>query len=168
VAATTAGTWHWTATYSGDANNASVSSACADEPVVVSSAPTGGGGPGADGPGPDDDDDDGDGLRRAWLRQGVVAGAGGFRDRALITNNRARGTVTFFLCTPSQVTRAGCPAGRGTRLGRPRRIVGDHPVTSPRAAPTLPGTYCFRVHYSGDANFAEYDYTNRGSACFTR
>ncbi len=30
-----AGTYHWVATYNGDANNATVSSACADEPVVI-------------------------------------------------------------------------------------------------------------------------------------
>ena len=30
-----AGTYHWVATYNGDTNNAAVSSACADEPVVI-------------------------------------------------------------------------------------------------------------------------------------
>jgi uncharacterized repeat protein (TIGR01451 family) len=40
VAATTAGTWHWTATYPGDLNNAPATSACADEPVIVLAPPT--------------------------------------------------------------------------------------------------------------------------------
>lgn len=33
--ADTAGTWQWVATYSGDANNNSVSTACGDEPVII-------------------------------------------------------------------------------------------------------------------------------------
>src|SRR5207245_8419038 len=33
-----AGTWQWVATYSGDANNVSVASACGDEPVGVAPA----------------------------------------------------------------------------------------------------------------------------------
>ena len=32
---TTAGTYYWTANYSGDANNASVTSGASDEPVIV-------------------------------------------------------------------------------------------------------------------------------------
>jgi len=36
-----AGTWHWTAAYSGDTNNKAVQSVKADEPVVISSG-TGG------------------------------------------------------------------------------------------------------------------------------
>jgi hypothetical protein len=33
-----AGTWHWTASYSGDANNSPAGSTCADEPVFVSAS----------------------------------------------------------------------------------------------------------------------------------
>ncbi len=36
------GTYHWTATYSGDSKNNSVSSTCADEPVKISHQPPGG------------------------------------------------------------------------------------------------------------------------------
>jgi hypothetical protein len=39
AAPTAAGTYYWVATYSGDANNAGVSSGCADEPIVVGNAP---------------------------------------------------------------------------------------------------------------------------------
>jgi len=40
------GTYHWTATYSGDTNNNSVSSTCADEPVMITNKPPGGSGEG--------------------------------------------------------------------------------------------------------------------------
>src|SRR5205807_4049964 len=36
---TAAGTYHWVATYSGDANNKAASSGCADEPVTVNAPP---------------------------------------------------------------------------------------------------------------------------------
>jgi hypothetical protein len=40
------GTYHWTATYSGDPNNNGVSSTCADEPVIITNKPPGGSGEG--------------------------------------------------------------------------------------------------------------------------
>ena len=37
------------------------------------------------------------------------------------TDGPASGTVTFFICTPAQVTAAGCPEGTGTQVGAPSR-----------------------------------------------
>ena len=40
-------------------------------------------------------------------------------DTATLTGNDgpASGTVTFFICTPAQVTAAGCPVGSGSQVG---------------------------------------------------
>ena len=46
---TATGTYYWVATYGGDANNKSVTSPSADEPVTITSAPAGGGGGGSGG-----------------------------------------------------------------------------------------------------------------------
>ena len=40
LASNAVGTWHWTASYSGDLNNTAVASNCADEPVVVIKLPS--------------------------------------------------------------------------------------------------------------------------------
>src|SRR5207249_1138007 len=40
------------------------------------------------------------------------------------------GSVQFFLCTPSQVTSAGCPSGAGAAIGSPVTLVNGS-ATSP-------------------------------------
>jgi hypothetical protein len=93
-----------------------------------------------------------------------------FHDEALIPDGPARGTLTFYLCKPSQVTKAGCPTGKGTKIGQPQKVIGDHKVFSADAKGKLtltPGLYCFRVHYSGDKHFQPDDETNHTTECFT-
>jgi hypothetical protein len=93
-----------------------------------------------------------------------------FHDEALITDNGARGTLTFYLCGPKQVTKDGCPKGRGIRIGSRQTVIGDHKVFSADVKGKLtltPGTYCWGVHYSGDKNFKPADETNHTTECFT-
>jgi hypothetical protein len=77
------------------------------------------------------------------------------------------GTLTFFLCGPTEITAAGCPVGSGTQVGKPQKVKDDQPTKSPAAKPRTPGKYCWRVHYSGDAHFAPADATNATTECFT-
>jgi uncharacterized repeat protein (TIGR01451 family) len=78
------------------------------------------------------------------------------------------GTLTFFLCTPTQVAGFGCPVGVGTQVGKPQKVKdADQMIKSPAAKPKALGTYCWLVHYSGDAHFAPADSTNSTTECFT-
>jgi uncharacterized repeat protein (TIGR01451 family) len=148
--------------------------------TMVSGLGGGGGGNGNDGDddGQDDDTDDGHHRRHhkpeVWLvtraepRSGRPGDA--FRDEALITNNRARGSVTFYLCGPDEVTRRGCPEGRGTQVGPRQRIIGDHLVRSEWVSgkrTAKRGTYCWRAHFSGDRRFRATDHTQHPDECFT-
>ncbi len=85
-------------------------------------------------------------------------------DRAVVTGSAlvgiapgATGTVSFFLCGP-QATQAAakCTAG-GTLVGAavnlPAGAANPKIVDSSAVAPTVPGWYCFRGEYSGDANY---------------
>ena len=77
------------------------------------------------------------------------------------------GTMTFFLCAPSQVTAAGCPAGAGTQVGTAVTLGACSPAaaghacaTSANAASLITattglGTYCFRAVYDpgSDPNY---------------
>jgi hypothetical protein len=78
------------------------------------------------------------------------------------------GTLTFFLCDPTQVVAFGCPVGAGTQVGKPQRVEDNDLMIKSRAVkPKALGTYCWLVHYSGDANFAPADSTNATTECFT-
>jgi uncharacterized repeat protein (TIGR01451 family) len=78
------------------------------------------------------------------------------------------GTLTFFLCNPIQVAAFGCPVGAGTQVGKPRKVEdNDLMIKSPAVKPKALGTYCWLVHYSGDASFAPADSTNATTECFT-
>ncbi len=101
-----------------------------------------------------------------------------FRDEATVSDLPDRdgrdielptGTVTFFLCGPTQVTSAGCPSG-GTQIGKPRKVKDDTATKSDAAKGALtkaPGTYCWRAVYSGDVNYLPAVETNATSECFT-
>jgi len=87
------------------------------------------------------------------------------------------GTVTFFVCNPSQVSGGACPAPNGTQVGSPvtlQGVSGSNPPASSgdSAAVTVnqTGTWCFRAVYTpGGANGSNYTGSSDASSteCFT-
>ncbi len=78
------------------------------------------------------------------------------------------GTVTFFLCSPSQVTSAGCPAPAGTQVGGAKTLDASGVTTSDATTSTsAPGRYCWRAEYSGDGQYAGASHTDTTQECFT-
>ena len=82
------------------------------------------------------------------------------------------GTMTFFLCNPSQVTAGGCESG-GTQVGRRGRHRAGS-ATSANASGSLTGTvgkYCWRAEYTPDADGAKFyvagSHTDATDECFT-
>jgi large repetitive protein len=79
------------------------------------------------------------------------------------------GTVTFFLCGPLTAA-SGCAEGSGTQVGEPIELMSSGAdtanATSPNLAVSVPGTWCVRTEYSGDANYASSADTGAGE-CFT-
>jgi uncharacterized repeat protein (TIGR01451 family) len=82
------------------------------------------------------------------------------------------GTISFFLCNPSQVTAGGCVSG-GTQVGGAVTIVAGS-ATSDNADASLitaAGKYCWRAEYTPDAagsNFyAAGSETNATTECFS-
>jgi hypothetical protein len=86
------------------------------------------------------------------------------------------GTVTFFICNPSETSGGACPTG-GTQIGNPvdtAAISGSNPPASSAdsAAKTVnqTGTWCWRAVYTpGGANGANYTGSSDASSgeCFT-
>jgi len=127
VAVTAAGTYRWIATYTGDANNAAVSSACADEPVSVgkaspsiSTTPSG----------------------------NVDAGAAVLDAATLAGGDQPTGTVAFVLYGADDPTCKGRPAA--VRTGS----LSDGSASSGGVQATQAGTYHWVATYSGDNNNA--------------
>ena len=82
------------------------------------------------------------------------------------------GTVSFFLCNPSQVTAGGCVSG-GTQVGSAVTIA-DGSATSANASGSLtntPGKYCWRAEYTPDTAGGKFyvagSHTNSTTECFT-
>jgi uncharacterized repeat protein (TIGR01451 family) len=82
------------------------------------------------------------------------------------------GTITFFLCNPSEVTAGGCESG-GTQVGDPVTIDSGS-ATSDNADGSListTGKYCWRADYTPDADASNFysatSETNSDSECFT-
>jgi uncharacterized repeat protein (TIGR01451 family) len=82
------------------------------------------------------------------------------------------GTISFFLCNPSQVTAGGCESG-GTQVGSPVTIVAGS-ATSDKASGSLTtaaGKYCWRAEYTPDADSSNFysagSETNSDTECFT-
>jgi uncharacterized repeat protein (TIGR01451 family) len=99
-------------------------------------------------------------------------------DRATVAGTPTpTGTATFFLCSPGQVTGAGCPSGAGTQVGAPVALnVGVAQSTPDVTGSTTPndlalGTYCWGVQYtpdqaSQDIYLSSYG-TDNTNECFT-
>jgi uncharacterized repeat protein (TIGR01451 family) len=98
-------------------------------------------------------------------------------DTATLSGNDgpASGTVTFFICTPAQVTAAGCPSG-GTQVGSPVAVsTTANGGTATSSAYTVGltaaavGKYCFRAVYAPDqaSQYLAGSHTNATTECFT-
>ncbi|HEX2041460.1 MAG TPA: hypothetical protein VHF24_02380 [Acidimicrobiales bacterium] len=126
------GTYRWTASYSGDANNnAAGPTACNDpaEAVVVTAA--GGGAP----------------TLTTTASPGVAVGGQVFDTANLTGGTNPTGTITFNLYGPDDATCAGPPVFTSTVP-----VAGAGSYTSGSFTPTAPGTYRWIASYSGDAN----------------
>jgi hypothetical protein len=103
-------------------------------------------------------------------------------DHALVTaatsgGGTPTGTVTFFVCDPTQTSAGACPAPNGTQVGTPvttQGVTGSNPpaATADSSAVTVnkTGTWCFRAVYTpGGANGANYTGSSDASSgeCFT-
>ncbi|HEV8361562.1 MAG TPA: Ig-like domain-containing protein, partial [Candidatus Thermoplasmatota archaeon] len=73
------------------------------------------------------------------------------------------GTVTFYVCSPSQLTNGVCSSG-GSLVSTEALV--DGAAASDTFTPTSAGTWCFRGEYSGDANYEPSSDSSAGE-CFT-
>ena len=128
----TAGTYRWVATYSGDVNNAPSSGACTDSnegSVVTPASPT---------------------LATIASLNLVVGGA--VSDQATLSgriNPQPGATVDFRLYGPDDVTCSGPSVFDSLGVAVP---VTDEPVASASFTPSTAGTYRWVAAYSGDIN----------------
>jgi hypothetical protein len=125
---TAVGTYRWTASYSGDANNNPASSPCnaANESVVVNQAnPT-----------------------IVTNASGNVTIGGSVTDTATLSGgSQPTGTITFNLYGPNDATCAGAAVFTDSAT-----VSGNGNYTSDPFQPTAEGTYRWTASYSGDAN----------------
>jgi hypothetical protein len=87
------------------------------------------------------------------------------------------GTVTFFICDPTQTVAGACPDGQGTQVGSPvatQAIAGSSPPASSADSAAVTanktGTWCFRgVYTPGPPNGSNYTGSEDASSseCFT-
>jgi hypothetical protein len=88
------------------------------------------------------------------------------------------GTVTFFVCDPTQTVGGACPDGQGSQVGSPvntTAISGSNPPASsadstPAVTVNKTGTWCFRAVYTpGGANGSDYTGSEDATSgeCFT-
>jgi hypothetical protein len=123
------GTYNWIATYNGDANNMSVSTACTDEQVTVGTDPT---------------------------SVATVASAGGapgvtLHDTATVTGAfLPTGTVTFSLYGPTDATCTGTAIFTSTVA----LSAGGTATSASFSSTSAAGTYNWVAAYSGDARSA--------------
>ena len=82
------------------------------------------------------------------------------------------GTVDFFICTPTEVTAAGCPEGAGTQVDPAdvaiaAGVAQSGPYTVGLTAAAA-GTYCWRAEYTPatGANYVAGSHTDADRECF--
>jgi uncharacterized repeat protein (TIGR01451 family)/fimbrial isopeptide formation D2 family protein len=99
-------------------------------------------------------------------------------DTATLSGNDgpASGSVAFFICTPAQVTAAGCPAGSGSQVGSAVAVTtsaNGGTATSSNYTVGLTsaavGKYCWRAEYTPDqaSQYLATKHTNATTECFT-
>jgi hypothetical protein len=125
VAVTAAGTYRWIATYTGDANNAAVTSACAEEPVTVGKATP---------------------SISTTASGNVDAGAEVLDAATLAGGYQPTGSLAFVLYGVDDPTCNGTPAAVRTAS------VSDGSATSGGVQVTRAGTYHWVATYHGDKN----------------
>jgi hypothetical protein len=119
-----AGTYRWTSTYNGDANNNPVASDCGAPGAVVDVA-----------------------KRTPTLSGGATSAGGAVVDSVTIGGASPTGTMTFSLYGPNNLTCAGAPIFTSTKA-----VWGNGQYTSDAFTPGVAGTYQWLARYSGDAN----------------
>jgi hypothetical protein len=78
------------------------------------------------------------------------------------------GSVTFFLCQPSEVTTGGCEGTAGTQVGAVKPLDSNGQATSDATSNTTAiGTYCWRAEYGGSNTYLASSHTNSTTECFT-
>jgi hypothetical protein len=123
------GTYQWLATYSGDANNKSVSSKCGSEPAPISQIDPG--------------------ITTAASAGGAAPVS--VHDTATVSGSPApTGTVIFSLYADT----ASCNSGTGALYTSPLEALSGGSATSGSFSITAAGTYQWVAKYSGDANNA--------------
>ncbi len=125
------GTYEWVAVYSGDNNNASVSSPCGAETIVVVGKPSSVATTMYVG------------ETELGNNERVLAGTPTF-DTAVVTPDDATGTLTYALYNNANCSGNPIELYEGVPLGDP----------SPSVTLTVPGIYNWVVTYSGDADYA--------------
>ncbi len=122
-----AGTYHWTATYNGDANNNTASSTCASEAVTVGKAsPT---------------------IATTPNPASAIVGTS-LNDTAHVSGGSSpTGTVTFDLYGPTDSTCSGVALYIKTVA-----LSGSDAATTDGPASALTGTYHWTATYNGDSN----------------
>ena len=104
---------------------------------------------------------------------GSVASGASVRDVVTLANGgvavKPTGTVTYFLCTPAQVTGSGC--GGGTQVGAAKTLVAGAATSDPTSSTQALGKYCWRTVYAPDnASLGIYStasHTNATTECFS-
>jgi hypothetical protein len=128
VAANMAGTWSWTAMYSGDSGNSGTSSTCSQETVTVAKASP---------------------SLSTTPSAGGTVGAVNLNDSAAVSAGYTPGgSITFNLYSPSQTCGSGTPAYTQTVT-----VSGNGSYsTANTVAATMAGTWSWTASYAGDAN----------------
>jgi hypothetical protein len=130
ISPTQSGTYHWVASYGGDANNNPVGGACNDANETVTLT----------GPTPP-------AISTVATPAGATVGAQ-LTDVAQLTGaNNPTGTLTWTLYGPNDPT---CAAVGAPTVTAP--VTGDGSYTSPPITPAAAGTYHWVASYGGDAN----------------
>ncbi len=92
-------------------------------------------------------------------------------DTANVTPSTATGNVTFFVCTPSQLTPANtgvCASGSGAQVGSAKSVLGGTATSDKFTVPNVPGKYCFRSVFNGTGSFngVTVDASSDPNECF--